>query len=347
MIYDVFLSYNQEDEEVARELNDFLVALGLNICFDPDRSPSSGIAELHENLRTDIDNSRCFALLHGPHCLGETQRKEADYAAKRASRGLDFRNVILEPCTDSASHQQRSGPYQKHYYSFRGSHFKIANNLRVWLTQKVHPIGEYTLCGFEPPRTVPLRRILQPDNARIANLDWQTYGEIISDLIGELERRAIRPDIVVGINEGGMTIASLIAAKLNRVRVGYLKHEGNKPRRVVEQDSALPRTSDPITNVLLVDSELKTGGALEAVLPVLKRYYPGDKPGIEPGIYYATPFAQLNPKHWASTDFPSSGSQINYADLLAATRIQKVGLKDIVFGGLFGEGRVRHPLGVR
>src|SRR5690349_17064398 len=97
MIYDVFISYNRRDGDAAREIASVLKSCGLNVFFDPDVTPS-GIAALHPNMTRAIDSSRCFALLHGVHCLGETQQKEADYAIGRISNGLDFKNVILSPC---------------------------------------------------------------------------------------------------------------------------------------------------------------------------------------------------------------------------------------------------------
>lgn len=344
MIYDVFLSYNQQDGTAVEEIAHVLQAFNLKVFFDPD-VPPSGISGLQPNMMTAINNSRCFALLHGPHCLGETQRKEADYAAHRIPFGLDFKNVILVPCTGGAPHGLLR-PYETHYSIITGSPFKLVHRLVEWLSPRLQRIGTYRLCGVGPERTVVLHRIPQPDLTKIVELDWQTYGALVSNLLSELDRRAIRPDVVFGINESGLSVAGFLAAKLERKPIGYLKHENNAPRRILADHFALPRLSpepNRTTDVLLVDSELKTGGALEQIVPELRSRYADS----QLRIYYAALFAQLNHEYWGQAGLPSQQDPISYRSLLAASKIESLGLAEVVFGGLFGEGRLDPPLRVR
>jgi hypothetical protein len=80
MKYDVFLSYNRKDGQVAKEIKDALNNLGFNdVYFNPE-ARTSNIPELKDALRAEIDQSRRFVLLLGKNGLGETQKKEAEYA---------------------------------------------------------------------------------------------------------------------------------------------------------------------------------------------------------------------------------------------------------------------------
>jgi adenine/guanine phosphoribosyltransferase-like PRPP-binding protein len=343
MMYDLFLSYNQKDGEYARQIADVLASSGFKVFFDPN-TPINGLT-LRPALASEINDSRCFALLHGPNCLGSTQRLEANYAVDRVAAGqLDFRNVILSPCQLESPHGNALLAYAN-LISIHGSHFHISHHLVKWLDRRLHSLGTYHLYGVGSEDTVVLQLISQPDVANTWEMDWQTYETLVRKLYGDLRRRAVHPDIVLGINEGGLAIATVLAGMLERKPTGYLKHQGAPPRKIVSEHMALPkvfsRKSSRETVVLLVDSELKTGNALRAVFPELQKCYPDAR------FYYAALFARLNERYWKHGTLPAPGSRIHYHDLLAATQIGTLGLEGVLFGGLFGEGRVDPPFGVR
>jgi hypoxanthine phosphoribosyltransferase len=177
-------------------------------------------------------------------------------------------------------------------------------------------------------------------------IEWRTYGRLTTNLLADIENQSLKFNAIFGINEGGLTVASFLTSQLGRQPIGYVKLERavKGGRVILTNDCAFPETLRPTApgqplNILLVDSELKTGGALKKVLPFLRKKYP------QAQFYFAVLFARLNPKYWKSG--PKTKRAIRYSELLEAREIEHLGLKGITFGGLFGKGRLDPPLGVR
>jgi hypothetical protein len=133
-----------------------------------------------------------------------------------------------------------------------------------------------------------------------------------------------------------------VAHHFHRRAIGYLKHEGGSlNRKLVREHLALPGITEGPAEVLLVDSELKTGSALQLILPEVKRLYP------HAAFSYAVLYAQLSDQFQRDESFPPPGSHLHYRDLLAARCVEDIGLKNVFFGGLFGKGRLDFPGGMK
>lgn len=154
-----------------------------------------------------------------------------------------------------------------------------------------------------PFSKIEVKKIMLSDSTRKVRLSWDTFGECIDNLKAKVcESGGDYPNIIFGINEAGIIIASYLSFFCEgRPSVGAIKtsttykDEHNQLRRQIrqfdfpngkvpqspasfnlidEKDAYLefPDIQNP-KKIAIVDSEIKTGGTAEYIIDMLKKKY--------------------------------------------------------------------------
>jgi hypothetical protein len=124
---------------------------------------------------------------------------------------------------------------------------------------------------------------LKQSNEKV-EINWATFVKGIHILKENMQRAAIDPDIVFGINETGIMISSYLSFN-NRRPLGVIKTRHTK---IIQFDCPKPiinkNESDPVLYVLLVDSELKSGQSAMKFQKMITEHYQNE--GFKPRITY-------------------------------------------------------------
>jgi hypothetical protein len=99
-------------------------------------------------------------------------------------------------------------------------------------------------------------------------LSWAEYGYGIELLMRQIRstRTRFTADVVIGINEAGLSIATFLSgALMHRCPVGFLRADASKTIREVWLPQLNPRAS-----VLVVDVEVKSGTTLKKALSIVR-----------------------------------------------------------------------------
>ena len=146
-------------------------------------------------------------------------------------------------------------------------------------TQHNPQIKGWKTIKSKDPSTEIIIKELQPESCKKLVLSWETFGQGIEILDESLNTiGGVHPDIIFGINETGIMIASYLRHKRPRIKdFGYFfmgsKNDDNKKRD--EDKSYLPywgrKDKPPV--ILLVDSEIKSGITGKTVIDRIKQEY--------------------------------------------------------------------------
>lgn len=163
--------------------------------------------------------------------------------------------------------------------------FLLTINILVWFTRmKDSQISLPIL--IQPKRAgrpkFEIYKLKNPSSNEKLELTWETFGkgvENVSKYVKQLP--GFYPDIIFGINETGIMIASFLSGKsLNRCPVGLIKTGGLiKGKRKIEiinfPDGIKPES------ICIVDGEIKSGLSIKSVFDELKSKF-----GKEIEIFY-------------------------------------------------------------
>lgn len=116
-------------------------------------------------------------------------------------------------------------------------------------------------------------------------ISWQDFGRGIERLAHQVREHDVDFDVVVGVNEAGLAMATLLAPVRNgRPAVGYVRTRGIGPGRheCIEEHSMLPSAAGAGDSVLLCDFEVKGGNSVAVAAGYLREFLP--RP---PRVYFA------------------------------------------------------------
>ena len=155
---------------------------------------------------------------------------------------------------------------------------------------------------------IEVKKLKQYDSARKVRLSWETFGECIDNLKAKVcECGGAYPDIIFGINEAGIIVASYLSYFCEgRPPIGAIKtsatykDENEKSRRQIKQfdfpNGKVPQSPASLNlqeeeridikdayleypdiqnpkKIAIVDSEIKTGSTAEYIIDMLKNKY--------------------------------------------------------------------------
>jgi hypothetical protein len=351
MVYHVFVSHNQQDFAKIKPIVRYLRESRLTVFFDEGNIAPADT--LRSGLRKEIDESCTFLLVVGATGLGSTQQLEAEYADGRdRERKCHFVTLLL-PDVDFRT---VPAPYNRKpaLYWLPPLHPGPARRfLCAILNIQPGPNCEEELSGLQPgriqtgpgfpteldyngsKRTVTLYPLLRDQGKPNLKLSWETWGWAISKLEHQIlgHKFNLEFDAYFGINEGGLAIA--MALNLHRRPSGFLCHKGHYTGRRIVLDQCLypliEGQGSGMPRILLVDTELKTGKALELMVPALRAHYAH----TELQIYYAVLVAR--------TLKPSAGPIVRLDELEAWPRLVHLAFEDVFFCCLMGEQRMEPP----
>jgi len=126
--------------------------------------------------------------------------------------------------------------------------------------------------GFSGP--IEVRPLPNPNPGSLLNLSWTTLGEGISDIQNHLSSHLPSFNAYFGINETGLVIATFLSGSTRkRPKIGYIRFERTTDGIRMLDDSFFPELPQSEPAILLVDFELKTGGALNFVIKEIRKKY--------------------------------------------------------------------------
>lgn len=286
--YDVFLSYCRGDSIAAKLVHAELAGTGLRIFFDLE-SIEFG-APWQAGIDHALASSRMVVVLVGPphKGQGEFQKREVARALQR-SKEVPMGAVLLP----EVSHQRLTAvgfpdmPVHQWFLCGTNSLRKLAEQICRQLG--VCPPGD--VCQFGADLFVAETPGLCPDMAvrTLANriglerleLTWETFKQGLVLLGSQLRSSEHMPNsTLVGVNPVGHIMASWLQQKLYPGGpVGYLSDRSG-------HESFLPAIPDDgeLDRVLLVDSELKSGGSLLKNIDIVRKQYT-DESGKSPEVW--------------------------------------------------------------
>ena len=133
----------------------------------------------------------------------------------------------------------------------------------------------------KPHRHIVVRRLVRSTPAPLGAkliLNWRTIGDGIDFLLQQLHEHSPEqaPDLCVGVNGFGLALAGFLAGAYSkgRTRVVQARNDPSFHDPVIEAES-LPDPSE-VNNILVVDSEMKSGVATRNVVDWLCEKYRDD-----------------------------------------------------------------------
>ncbi|MBN1350409.1 hypothetical protein JXJ21_13425 [candidate division KSB1 bacterium] len=154
--------------------------------------------------------------------------------------------------------------------------FIIFLNVMIWITRlKYSQInGEKYISGRDESE-LQIYRLKLDSKRRKLKLSWETFGRGIELLTEKIcDASGIEPDVVFGINEAGIIIASYISFYLHRIPLGNIKTAGtDKSGKRIYLQFDCPKSVPNPKCILVVDSELKRGTTSKEIISRLKDLY--------------------------------------------------------------------------
>ena len=291
--YDVFVSYNSDDREWAEQFAIELRELGVRVWFDQWelRAGQTWIDE----LETAIQESASVSILIGQSGLGPWEQVELRQALINL---VQHKRPVIPVILPGVEHfelpaflrQCQYLDYNDRQIYLRRMEKLVLGMTGRKLTHGISQVGDTFRLGI-PGKGQPIfvRTLPNPNPSERLHLSWETFGqgiEFLRDQILNYEQR-LPADICIAINDTGLAIASFLSGSImRRCKIGYIKTEGTPEgggRRIIEADSWLPKLSTiwsseaseqlPVPLILVVDSEIKSGSDLKAVIEKLRAEY--------------------------------------------------------------------------
>lgn len=339
--HDVFVSYNGDDREWAKQFASELRELGVRVWFD-QWDLRAGQPWM-DGLEAAIQESASFTILVGQAGLGPWMGPEIRQALSNlVQRGCPVIPVIL-PGVEHFELPLFLQQCQYIDYRDRQTYLQRMEKLVMGitgrkLTHAISQVGDAFQLGV-PGRGQPIsvHTLPNPNPTERLRLGWETFGqgiEYLQDQILNYEQR-LPADVCIAVNDAGLAIASFLSGSImHRCKMGYIKTEGTPAgggRRIIEEDSWLPKLStEPL--ILLIDSEVKSGSNLKVVVEKMRAEYVGAH------IYLAVLAAMVD-----GPDPKIAG----FDQLVAKDVLQELDLSAIFIAYTITRPGIEPPLGVR
>lgn len=197
-----------------------------------------------------------------------------------------------------------------------------------------------TTAGWRP-RTMPVLTIQAEPPGRIRELTWDEFGDGIDQLRGQLRDygTTLDVDLAVGINEGGLLMATLLAsAAFGRCAIGYVRTVRRGDTVTVDaRHTNLGHRLASADAVMLCDFEVKATPVLDTV----RRYLvsQGLRPGAPTFLSVMGALATSGPTLPAEQDYDSR-------NLPCAPALGAAPLADLFVGYLMPSPGIDPPLGL-
>jgi len=335
--YHAFLSYNTPDVQHVKPIADALSRAGLKLYFAPvtlraDLAVSQQMAE-------EMEDSGCLVLFVGPNGIGPFQRLEVNHASGRQQKII---KVILpkgSPVEVQAWFDTKVLDCNDPDVSYELIDHLIESITAMPLVRQPFQIGKNRRIklpdtGSVESRTLTVHSLRTIDPKEKLLLNWETFGRLINNLKRQIDGYpTFYPDAYFGINPAGLVAVQFLND--HRLPIGFIHHEGGKwGRRIVTEKCTFPvLESNP--EILVVDSELKSGSAMKITVQALLEKYP------KPGIYYAVLGAMMMESH----------GDTSIENLLAWKYISEYlndgSIQDIFIASIFGRPGIDAPLRIR
>ena len=339
--YHAFLSYNTKDVEKVDAVEAALTRAGLNVYFAP-ANLRAGL-KLNKEMELAIEQSRCLVLFIGKK-IGVFQQAEVDYASM-------LMREIIKVVLPGGNPRAGEGLYNSK--TLDCNHPAVAYQLIDHLIESIAgmPLIRWPLqirtdhrIGLTYPPELQAedsrRRVLTVHSLSAASpagkllLNWVTFGRLIENLRQQIKTYSgCHPDAYFGINAAGLAAVQFLNDY--RVPVGFIHHDGPiGSRRISVTKSTFPELEgDP--EILVVDSELKSGSGMEAAVKAIREKYP------KAAIYYAVLGAMMK----------SPGADRDLKALEAWSRmsqhIEQKWIKAFFIASTFDEPGIDPPLEIR
>ncbi len=339
---DVFVSYHSTDREFAECLAEELRSWELSVWIDTWdlQGGRSFIYGMWEGQR----RSRCTVVLIGPSGLGRWEKAEIENAVRmHFEQQAQVVPVILPEVTELPELPPFLSSFPRVDFRSGGPTQDGLDTLVRYITGR-RPMRSISQFGTEFPlrmrkpdgteRTVQVHALPNPRPHELLDLTWATFGEGVDTLRSQIENYGHRlaADAVFGINDAGLVIATFLnSSVLDRTKVGYVRTRGAVEGRRISQGSVFPRLRARPT-IVLVDFEVKSGGALKVVVSKLRKQY--DDPKI-----YAAVFGAMT----TGPDLKLDGCE----DLSCWERVSELEMKALFLACTMHPPGIEPPLGLR
>ncbi|HEX4538645.1 MAG TPA: phosphoribosyltransferase [Acidimicrobiales bacterium] len=135
-------------------------------------------------------------------------------------------------------------------------------------------------------------------------LTWSMFGVAVRELAGSIASSGFRPDLVLSIARGGLTVGGTLAYALatkNCAIINVEYYTGIDER--LELPAVLPPVPDPVgmndLNVLIADDVADTGRTLAMVSEFCRRHVREARTGV----LYRKPWSTIDPDYvWRETN---------------------------------------------
>ena len=192
-------------------------------------------------------------------------------------------------------------------------------------------------------RDLPVLTIGGDPPGRIRELTWTEFGAGIERIRGQIRDygTSLDIDLAIGINEGGLLIATLLAsASFRRCGIAYVRTIRHGARAAVDTDHvALSRQLASASAVMLCDFEVKTA----PILGLVTRYLTDEGLHPDASVYAATMGALAT----TEPEPPAAGHVYDIADLPCHAALAAAPLADVFVGYLMASPGIDPPLGLR
>lgn len=343
--FDAFLSYNREDRYLVKQIANELDNVGIKVWFD--ESSLKGGQKWPQALAQYITDSRFTIVFLGPSGIGNWQTKEINMALDMNVKhgSPDIIPVILPNVKEK---DFELPPFLGDYNSIdlrctQASRLNLTELIEA-ITQKKIRIsrleigGEFYLKLKRPDgvnRDIKIYTLPNPDRTKLLNLSWETFGLGIENLGVQIKNYGytLSVNACFGNNDAGLVMATFLnASEMSRVKIGYTKCERSIEGMIIKEDESFFPELQKKPTIMLMDFEVKSGGALNTIIQKLHEKY------IEPNIYFSV-FGALTDK---------DDLKIKSLDeLVAYKNLKNLGIKDYFIACTIHHPGIEPPLGLK
>ena len=343
--YDVFLSYNGKDSDLARQIANELKACGLKVWF-AESELRPGIT-WQDGLIKGINESNSTVILIGPSGINNWAAEEVRIALQGyVTDGYPLSPVILPGVENLDALNALSFLKQRTWVDCRDPHISQQSlDKLVWGITGRKPQRSISQFGDDffltlqrstsVEKSIRVYTLPNPDMDRLLHLTWDSFGAGIENLRDQIDSTGfhLNVDACFGINDAGLVMATFLNYKvMDRVKLGYIRCKGTYEGAFISgEDSFFPKLPER-PSLILMDFEVKTGKALDGIVQRIREEY------TEPVIYFAA-FGAMTSK-----DNLKIGC---FDDLVSAELISGLGIRDIFFACTMHAPGIQPPFGLR
>lgn len=214
--FDVFISYNSIDREVAGNIAEQLKRAGLRVWFDQwELRPG---LTWQDELEVNIQRSRAVAVLIGPSGIGAWQAPEVRAAL---SKYMQEDNPVIPVVLPGVDKPELPSFLAMHtWVDCRAQQVSQESLDRlIWGITGQQPIHAISQIGADFPLVLGRRNGVEktirpytfpnPRRDRLLDLSWDTFGKGIDNLVKQIRSPGTRLgiDACFGINDAGLVMA--------------------------------------------------------------------------------------------------------------------------------------------